>query len=437
MDTIANLKSFGIAQSRYRVLVLGGGVHGLGVLHDLSSRGWKDVLLVEKGELGNGTSSRSTKLIHGGLRYLQRISGFSLVNEALRERQVLMHVAPELTRPMKFCFPVLKSGGYPGFYIRSGLFLYDLLAGRHNIKKHGVFDDETLRKEMPALNHELFSKVYSFWDTQMDDVRLLRKIADSATKLGAQISEHTQAVSMKPTSEGWDVTLRDASGETRTVSALYVVNALGSWANEFLTKCNIEPEYDGVNNKGVHLLVPNIGHEIGAYLQSPKDKRIFFILPWYQYSLLGTTESLYGKRADELTVDENDVDYILERCNQYLKNPIKPSDVELSFAGLRWLAKERGVGISSMSRSHLVSYHDGGGRGRVITLYGGKWTTYRSLSEQIGDYILRDFGEFVKSRTADKDSWVEEASGSRLWENNEEIKARFSAQGVGYTPFET
>lgn len=418
---------------RYRVVILGGGVHGMGVLHDLASRGWKDVLLLERSEIGSGTSSRSTKLIHGGLRYLQRVSGFGLVHEALRERRLLMDVAPDLTRPLKFCFPIFRDEGYPGFYVRTGLFLYDFLAGRKNIAKHAAYSREKLSQEMGMLDLDRVSRAYSFWDTQTDDRRLVERIAESASILGAKIATGCQATKIQEIEDGFQIGVKKANGDQTSISALYVVNAMGPWANEFLADSGIVPKYEGFNNKGIHIVVPNLGHDVGAYLQSPEDKRIFFILPWYNYSVIGTTESNLDERADSMQIGQSEIRYLLDRCNRYLKTHIQEKDIITSFAGLRWLAREKGMGISSTSREHKIGFHSSSSRGQLLTLYGGKLTTYRSLSEKIGDYICRDFGEFTKSQTDSVDYWAK--PGTEIWsQDDQSVLTRFQEGGSSFTP---
>jgi glycerol-3-phosphate dehydrogenase len=391
---------------RVRVLIIGGGIHGVGVLHDLASRGWKDVHLVEKDTLGAGTSSKSTKLIHGGLRYLKRIRDFGLVTEALHERRKLMQIAPDLVQPVEMLFPVLKKGGMPGFVVKMGLWLYDILAGRAKLHRHRRLSASEVTSKAPILDMSLVQKVYSFWDGQTDDLGLVYRIAASAQKLGAGISEGCRAVKMKATEDGWSVDVIDSAGQRHTISALYVVNGAGPWAHQILDESGISPSFTAINNKGAHLLVDDLGLKAALFLQSTKgDGRIFFVLPWEGYTLVGTTETIYEGNPDAMRVDDAEVKYLLENVNQFLTRKVQYSEIKRVFAGLRWLAVEAGHNISETTRAYSLGEKTSG-RGLLITLYGGKLTTYRNLSKVIGDRITKHFGDYKPSRTEDPSMWV-------------------------------
>ncbi|MEY4632237.1 MAG: hypothetical protein RIQ81_2357 [Pseudomonadota bacterium] len=407
---------------RVRVLILGGGIHGAGVLHDLASRGWQDVHLLEKNHLGHGTSSRSTKLIHGGLRYLQRIHDFPLVAEALRERRVLMTVAGDLVHPLQFVFPVLKSGGVSRLKIKTGLALYDLLAGRSNVGRHRRLNESEALDLAPAIDPGKFSSYFSFWDCQTDDLALVRRAAWSAVRMGAGVSEGHQAVRIARAEDGWNVDVRRPDGSVASVSCLYIVNALGPWANGILESSGITPTHQAINNKGSHLVFPDIGLKAGLFLQSPEDNRIFFVLPWLGKTLVGTTEVAFSGDMDEMRVTAEEVAYLLSRCNRYLLRPLQENDIEASFAGLRWLAAEKGHSISSTSRSHIIGRIQSG-RGAIYTLYGGKLSTYRALAEEIGSSIASNFGDDSPSRTSDPGSWYHAPRGD---EESLGVIARFS-----------
>jgi glycerol-3-phosphate dehydrogenase len=395
--------------ARVRVLILGGGIHGTGVLHDLASRGWHDIHLLEKAALGDGTSSRSTKLIHGGLRYLRRLSDIGLVSEGLRERQLLMQLAPDLVHPVELLFPILRQAGMPRFMVKTGLSLYDRLAGRYRIETHRTLTAAEAAARAPQLNQELCKAVYSFWDGQTDDLGLVCRVAASARKLGAGVTEGCRALRLSPTEDGWSVEVRGPKGEQRTISALYVVNCLGPWANGILDASGIAPTHQGINNKGIHLLFDDMGLKAGLFLQSLKgDGRIFFMLPWKGFTLVGTTEDLYSGNPDQVGVEDADVQYLLANCNAFLKAPLKAPDIRGSFAGLRWLAVEAGHGLSDTSRHHVIGERSAK-RGLLMTLYGGKLTTYRNLARSIGDRVTTHFGEFRPSRTDQPDTWASAA----------------------------
>lgn len=391
--------------SRVRVLVIGGGIHGVGVLHDLVSRGWQDVALVEKQTIGSGTSSRSTKLIHGGLRYLKRIRDFGLVREALRERRLLIDLAGDIVRPIELIYPILRKGGMSAFMVNAGLTLYDVLAGRFGIKKHRKVSFEQVRQLAPMLADAPFRTFYSFWDGQTDDLALVNRIATSAEALGGQIFEGVTVERLVSTEDGWDVTVRNANGTTEQISARYIVNAAGPWANKLLEDSQISPTHRAINDKGIHLVFSDRGLKSGLFFESPDDGRIFFMLPWMGKTLLGTTEALYTGDLNQVHAEEDDISYLLERVNRYMRIPFKKSDIERTFAGLRWLAMEKGHDVSSMTRSHVIGERENR-RGLILTIYGGKLTTYRTLSAEIGDRIFSHFGDFKPSRTAEKAMWT-------------------------------
>lgn len=400
------------ATNRYRVVILGGGIHGVGALHDLVSRGWRDTLLIEKGELGQGTSSRSTKLIHGGLRYLEHIRDFGLVAEGLKERRLLMERAPDLVKKLPLIFPVMKSGGVPRVMIKAGLSLYDFLAGSKNIGRHYSLDAAAAVDHVPPLDVQLFKHFYVFFDGQTDDLGLVRRVAKSAKMLGGTYWEHTHAERIRPVADGFLIDLSTVNGP-QTISCRYIVNAMGPWAHEIFDASGIQPKFVGVNNKGAHVLVEDLGLKSGLFLQSPEDGRIFFVLPWEGKTLIGTTETEFHDDPDTLKTNANDVAYILDHCNRYFTKKIAERDIIGTFSGLRWLAKDPNSRLSDTSRSHLISQHRIGA-GCIYTIYGGKLTAYRALSEGIGDMIVKHFGEESPSKTAAPESWIKPEKDSGL-----------------------
>ena len=394
--------------ARVRVLILGGGIHGVGVLHDMASRKWADIHLVEKAKLGHGASSRSTKLIHGGLKYLRRLRDFGLVAEALKERRILMDLLPDLVRPVEFLFPILKSYGRSNFAIKSALTLYDQFAGRLQISPHRKLLSNDIADKVSILNAELFSRGYSFWDAQTDDLGLVQRTAVSARTLGGGITEGAKVIRLIPSEDGWDVLIKLSNGELQTVSALYVVNALGPWANQILEESSIKPTHRGINSKGIHLLLPDLGLQSALLLQAISDNRIVSMLPWQGFTLVGTTEDLYPGNPDEVGVKEQDIRYLLDSCNRYLRQPLLISQIIRVFAGLRWTTMESGY-RTDHSRVSVVGERNHR-RGLLMTLYGGQLTTYRNLSRIIGDRITSHFGEFRESRTHLAESWTTPAS---------------------------
>ena len=391
---------------RVRVLVLGGGIHGTGCLHDLATRGWKDIFLVEKNTLASATSSASTKLVHGGLRYLQNPRNFPLVGSALKERYNLQHLAPDLVFPLEFYLPVLKHAGLPGPILKIGLSLYDFLAGKYKVGTNKKISLEEIKQNTPHLNMNDISSVYRYWDMKTNDYKLVHRVADSALHLGAGIREYCEAQSIIPTDDGWLVTLKDTKeDQTYEVSTKYLINATGPWSNRLLEKNNITPEYKAVNSKGVHLLFPDIGHRAAMFLQSPEDGRIFFVVPWEGSTLVGTTETEYPGDPDKLSCDESDINYLLEKYNFYLTRKFNQSDIIKTFVGLRWLPTSDNKSLGKISRESVISEIPSKG-GMLFTIYGGKLTTYRLLSQNIGDRIVKHFKSFEESKTIDPNMWV-------------------------------
>lgn len=393
---------------RVRVLVLGGGIHGVGVLHDLASRGWRDVHLVEKDYLAHGTSSRSTKLIHGGLRYLKRISQFGMVSESLRERNFLLRAVPDIVQPIELILPIAKGRVVHSFFMRTGLSLYDFLSGKYGIKRHRALSVKEVEKKSPVLATEKFSHFFSFWDAQTDDLALVRRIASSAVSLGAGVTEKCRVLSLARSQDGWICGLESEGGRKVSISALYIVNCLGPWANALLESSKFRPEVHGVKDKGSHLIVGDLGMKAGMFLDVPEDNRIMFVLPWRGVTLLGTTEETFAGEPDSVYASEREIEYILRSCNFYLKEPLTHRDIKATFSGVRWMVAEEGSDLSSTSRESAFGEHTSE-RGLLITVYGGKLTSYRLLAEKIGDRITKHFGQFQPTRTMDLSTWVKEA----------------------------
>lgn len=405
-----------------RVLVLGGGIHGAGVLHDLASRGWQDIHLVEKSFLASGTSSRSTKLVHGGLRYLKNPSQIGLVADSLRERNFLTQVAPDIVQPLEMIFPVKREQLWGAFATKVGLCLYDFLSPQHSLAKHQSLSREVAAAKVPNLCTDYFGSFFSFWDGQTDDLALVRRVADSAVALGATITEHARVTKIARGKNGWKVTVVDPNGDTKNVKARYVVNCLGPWSNLLLVNNSLGPRVEAINDKGSHLLVSDMGMKCGLFLTSMIDQRVVFALPWKGYTLLGTTEEQYYGDPDRIKVEEREVDYILNSCNYYFQKKVSSQDVISSFTGLRWLvAKQRGD-ISAYSRESELGEHESNS-GLLITVYGGKLTSYRSLAEKIGDRITKHFGDQSPSQTTNPKMWKE---GTLLGREFSDVVTRFA-----------
>lgn len=402
------------------VTILGGGIHGVGVFHDLISRGISDITLIEKGDLGAGTSRKSTKLIHGGLRYLKRVTDFGLVREALRERELLLTIAPDLVQPVELLLPILRSGGERGWMVKVGLSLYDLLAGRKGIANHQKINLQQALEKAPILNTADISSLYSFWDAQTDDLALVNRVAASALNMGGEIFCGMGVERISHSEQGWQIEVSQ-KGQKKAFFSKYVVNALGPWSNQLLEQSSMTPPFHAINNKGVHLLLPDLGLKAGLFLQSPEDNRIFFLLPWLGKTLLGTTEELYQGDPGKVSATEQDIEYLLAKCNRYLSRKLVSADVEESFAGLRWLIVDQTGDISKTSREYQIGFNNRGSH-QLLTLYGGKLTCYRSLAEKIGDIVSSHLGVQAKSRTADPATWLKK---DQITDSSTPLEQRF------------
>ncbi|MDQ6958337.1 MAG: glycerol-3-phosphate dehydrogenase/oxidase [Mariprofundaceae bacterium] len=354
------------------VLVIGGGIHGCGVAQAAAARGLR-VLLVEQGEIASGTSSRSSKLIHGGLRYLETMQ-FGLVREALHERETLLRIAPELVRREHFYIPVYRTSSRPPWKITAGLMLYRFIAGGdndfHRIPRH------QWKQVLPDLSREGLRAVFQYWDAATDDAALTRAVADSAVELGAEVWTKCRVQSIRQIEHGWEVNFGDGD----TVRALVLVNAAGPWVNQVLQL--ISPQAGKLKIslvQGSHVILPR-PQEAYVYAEA-EDGRAVFIMPWKGQTMVGTTE------VDVVDVgrpepDDDEVSYLLKVYrHHYPSRPSSEKDVVACFAGVRVLPGDGGSFTGRTREVRLLC--DDSSRPRLVTIYGGKLTTYRRTAERV------------------------------------------------------
>lgn len=358
----------------YNVVVIGGGIHGAGTAQAMSAAGYK-VLLLEKKQLANGSSSRSSKLIHGGLRYLESAQ-FSLVHECLYERHLLTQIAPELVRLENFYIPVYGTTSRSRFTLRMGLSIYALLGG---LKKSTRFHSLASSKwsSLDGLKQDDLRAVYQYMDGRTDDKALTRAVMQSAIELGAQLAMPAEMQSAQVEPDRVNITYDDA-GISKQVTTDLLVNTAGPWVNKVLE--NITPLEKGINIdlvQGAHLLLDNLPIQHCFYLESPHDRRAIFLLPWKDKTLIGTTETTYQGIPDNVVALEKEKQYLLDVVYDYFPNHTGFS-VSDSFAGLRVLPAEGEDHFSKSRDTILKRSHP-----RVINVYGGKLTTYRLVSERI------------------------------------------------------
>ena len=371
------------------VLVIGGGITGAAIARDAALRGFRTAL-VEKGDFGSGTSSVSSRLIHGGLRYLEQYD-FHLVLEASRERRVLLRIAPHLVRPLPFLFPLYRGARVPAWKVRCGLWLYDLLAAFRNVRVHQWLGRKATLRLEPGLREKGLKAAGLYYDAQTDDARLVLATMRSAAQAGALVANYAEAVSLlKPDGRVRGATVRDLlNDETRTIRALIAVNACGPWVDE-LRRLD-EPGADALLRltKGAHVAVPRkrLGNTHAITLTSPIDGRVMFVLPWgdADQSYIGTTDTDEAVSPDDVRATAEDVIYLLRSANAFFPQArLSPNDVVATWAGLRALLRPaRNLAPSQVSREHRITESASG----LLTIAGGKLTTHRVMAQELCDQV--------------------------------------------------
>lgn len=383
------------------LLIVGAGINGAGIARDAAGRGLQ-VLLVEQGDIASATSSGSTKLIHGGLRYLEHFE-FRLVRESLAEREVVLRSAPHLVQPLSFVLPH-EPHLRPAWMIRAGLFMYDHLGRRD--KLHGSFGVDLASTRWGAGLKSRFSKGFVFADAQVDDARLVVANVLAARALSAQVRLHTRLVTAHRENDRWHAELTDAAGRLQHVSARAIVNAAGPWVKRVRDAITSAPARNNVRHiKGSHIVVPRVHAEDHAYMLQNADKRIVFVIPYQQrYSLIGTTDvAVEEYEHPEISPDETQ--YLLALANTYLARPLARSDVVWSYSGVRPLYDDGASHPSAITRDYVLKV-DTGNEGApgvpVLSVFGGKLTTYRKLAE----HALAELRPFFPAM---KPAWTEHA----------------------------
>jgi glycerol-3-phosphate dehydrogenase len=371
------------------LLIVGGGVNGCGVARDAVGRGLS-VLLVEEADLAGATSSKSTKLIHGGLRYLEQYE-FRLVHEALLERERLQALAPHIIGPVRFVLPHIP-GIRPAWMVRMGLFLYDHLASREKLP-----GSETIHLDRHPFGAPLksnFKTGFAYSDCRVQDSRLVVLNAMDASERGATIAVRTRLVSAQRGAETWEAVIEDVgTGVKRNVSARLVVNAGGPWVGEILkSRLGVNTSKHVRMVKGSHIVVPRHYEGEQAYMFQNPDRRIVFAIPYEQaFTLIGTTDEPYDRDPREVSIDEQETNYLCESVSRCFKQPVRPSDIVWSYAGVRPLYDDGSINASVVTRDYVFDLEAEPDAAPVLSIFGGKITTYRRLSEHAMDEIMRFF----------------------------------------------
>jgi glycerol-3-phosphate dehydrogenase len=398
-----------LGRDTFDVVVVGGGINGAGIARDASLRGLS-VAVLDQGDFASGTSSRSSKLIHGGLRYLEQ-GHVRLVRESARERERLRRLVPHLVRPMRFVFPLYRGVSVPPWMLRIGLLGYDLLAGVRGATRHRMLRPADVEKTEPGLRRDGLRGAGEYWDCWTNDARLVLETLLSAVSAGTVALSYAEVVGFEKR-EGRiaAVHVRDRiDGGGVTVRGRVVVNAAGPWVDKIAALDDAETPPQLRLTKGAHVVVPRerIGHEAAIVLQAVRDRRVMFVIPWGSHSLVGTTDTDHEGGPDRAPVVEaGDVAYLLETVNNYFPAArLRPRDVVSAFAGLRPLVappSSAGAEPSDVSREEAILTSPSG----LVTICGGKLTTYRLIAAKVVDRVavaLRAEGRTVgKSATAER-----------------------------------
>ena len=368
----------GRAERKVDLLVVGGGVNGCGIARDAAGRGLS-VLLCEQGDLAGATSSASSKLVHGGLRYLEHYE-FRLVRESLAEREVLLAAAPHIIRPLRFVLPH-HPGLRPAWMLRLGLFIYDHLGAR---KRLPPTRSVALRRD-PAGRPLLarYVRGFEYSDCWVDDARLTALLAVDAAERGAQVLTRTRLERAAREDGGWRATLVGEGGRTTTVRAKAVVNAAGPWVAEALQRFGLGAERAAVRLvKGSHVVVPRLYDGPQAYTLQSGDGRVVFAIPYEDgFTLIGTTDEPYAGDPSKVAASAQETEYLLGVAGDYFQRRLSPLDVVWSYAGVRPLHDDGQANASAVTRDYVFDLDAGPERAPILSVYGGKITTFRRLAE--------------------------------------------------------
>ena len=357
----------------FDIFIIGGGINGAGIARDAAGRGLR-VYLAEKNKVGSATSSWSSKLIHGGLRYLENYE-FKLVRESLKEREVITNIAPSITRHIPFIIPYSKKLRSK-FLIRLGLFLYDNIGGKSKIPKSSKVN---LNEKYFNILQSKFSVGFQYYDVQVDDKKLVEMNIDDAKKLGATIIENTEVISAKRVTEGWEIALEN----DKIIQSKILINAAGPWINEIVNnviKINTNKKIRLV--RGSHIITKKLYEEEVAFTLQNEDNRVVFVIPYKkEFSLIGTTE-VDVKTADNPSISDEEKIYLINTINNHFVKQISNQDIVDTYSGIRPLIEDFKE-ASKVTRDYVFDLNLQNKNSPLLNIYGGKLTTYRVLSEKV------------------------------------------------------
>jgi len=378
----------------FDVAVIGGGVNGCGVARDAAGRGLR-VVLLERGDLAGATSSASTKLIHGGLRYLEQYA-FRLVGEALNERAILRRIAPHLVHPLRFVLPHHK-GLRPRWMLRLGLLLYDHLGDRGGLPSAKSLDLRRGPEGAPLKPN--YPRGFSYSDCWTDDARLVTTNAIGARELGADIRTRTEVISARREDGLWRIETRDG----QVLQARALVNAAGPWVNTALALTGLNAPHGVRLVKGSHIVVRKLYDHDAAYIFQNSDGRVEFAIPYDgEFTLIGTTDVEVKTAEGRVEASPEEIDYLCRAVSDYFKTPVTPDQVVWAYAGVRALADEGGGAAQSATRDYVITLDGKPEQAPLVSVYGGKITTYRRLAEGVMDKLLPHFPGLGPAWTANR-----------------------------------
>ena len=377
-----------LSSREFDLLIIGGGIVGAGIAWDASLRGLSCVL-IEQSEFASGTSSKTTKLIHGGLRYLEQLD-FGLVRESLKEREILFRIAPRLVHPLPFLIPVRGRNPRPWPLVKFGIGLYDWLAGAPPEQRHRFLRGEEVGQAEPVLKEGEADHAAVYTDGQMDDAGLVLAVLEAAARSGAVLANQLQVVGWRLGQgriQGAEVEDR-RKGEKFLIRARQVVNATGPWADRLRRLADPAATPIVRPSKGIHLVYPSLGLRHALVFSSERDGRIFFLIPWKGQTLIGTTDTDYEGDPGKAEATPEEIDYLIEGANRCLPSlQLRKERVISTFAGVRPLIASEKKDPWAISRRHLIHEDPNG----LISVVGGKFTTFRKIAEEVVDRLAARF----------------------------------------------
>ncbi len=375
----------------FDLIIIGGGINGAGIARDAAGRGIK-LCLIEKNKIGSATSSWSTKLIHGGLRYLENYE-FRLVRESLKEREIIKTIAPNITKEIPFLIPHTKNLR-PMWLIKIGLLLYDNLGGRTTIPRSSIIN---FKKDYNSILKDEYNKGFKYYDLQVDDKKLTELNAHDAKKNNAIIMENTEVINTIRNKDYWEVYLNNS----QKIKSKVLINATGPWINNVqqnIFKINSQKKLRLV--KGSHIITKKLHPYDCALTLQNDDKRIVFVIPYKNdTSLIGTTE-VEVESPEENNIDNNEINYLINSVNKYLNKHISSKDIISTYSGIRPLIEDFNSSASKVTRDYVFDLNIENNLAPLLSIYGGKLTTYRKLAEN----VLLELNKFLPKYS--KNSWT-------------------------------